>query len=49
MPKVPNKTYHTSLLLSGLYIFMDQFAMKDKELTSCLFHQVMSHSTSLAD
>jgi hypothetical protein len=31
-----------------LYL-MDRFAMKDKELTSCLFHQVMSLSTSLAD
>jgi hypothetical protein len=42
-------TYHTSLLLPGLYILMDRFAMKDKELASFLFHQVMSPSTSLAD
>jgi hypothetical protein len=37
------------LLLPGLYILMDQFAMKGKELASCLFHQVMSTSTSLTD
>jgi hypothetical protein len=41
--------YHTSLLLPGLYILMNWFAMKDKELASCLFHQVMSPLTSLAD
>jgi hypothetical protein len=41
--------YHTSLLLPRLYILMDRFAMKGKELASCLFHQVMSPSTSLAD
>jgi hypothetical protein len=36
-------------ILLGLYILMDRFAMKGKELASYLFHQVMSHSTSLAD
>ena len=28
---------------------LDRFAVEDKELASCLFHQVMSLSTSLAD
>jgi hypothetical protein len=39
----------SSLLLLGLYILMDRFAMKGKELASYLFHQVVYPSTSLAD
>jgi hypothetical protein len=39
----------TSLLLRGLYILTDRFAMMGKELASCLFHQVMSPLSSLAD
>jgi hypothetical protein len=33
----------------GFYILMDRFVMKDKELASCLFHQVISLSTSPTD
>jgi hypothetical protein len=44
-----HKLYISYSLLLGLYILMDRFAMKGKELTSYLFHQVMSPSTSLAD
>jgi ribonuclease HI len=29
--------FHISLLLPRLYILIDRFAMKDKELASCLF------------
>jgi hypothetical protein len=44
-----HKLYISYLLLPGLYILMDRFAMKGKELTSYLFHHVMSPSTSIAD
>jgi hypothetical protein len=37
------------MLLPKLYILMDRFVMKDKELVSYLFHQVMPTSTSLTD